>query len=400
MATIRLMQNYVGPPGTVQKFQVNWGIAFSVTIDAYITHLHWWNIETDNRKPDALSLYQVGNTSALAQVVPAPQGPSGAARWETYTIPAPVRAEAGTLWIVSAHYPGDSGSQWRIPWVSNAALPNTPTGINFAAQMRRELSGGIAYPTTATTDNIPLLDVTLDTDYDPSNPGGITTQDISAALSSWLHSTANDFPTVSTPYLTWLLANAIDTAVADTKEMVEGLVAIGIGAKLGDAETALDGLEQFLYSVAPDSLKSYLDGLSGGIRGEGAPTIADVVTAVGNIPTATSGTPRTVGLAGWTQAAQTVGDGSFQWNQAADAYVFHTEVLTESARFAQAIGSGVAHWFRGWAKPWDGANYYPPRLEIVGLDTVIHDGQRWPGVALWVPPDVEWTLTAYDYTPA
>jgi hypothetical protein len=127
----------------------------------------------------------------------------------------------------------------------------------------------------------------------------------------------------------------------------------------------------------------------------------EILAAVAAIPAGGGeGLPLTVGSADWTQVDQTVGQGSVLWNVPADAYVFHTEDMVESARFAQAVGVGQVHWFRGWAKPWDGANLYPARLEVVGLDTIIMDGKRWPGLALWVPPDVQWTLTAYDYTPS
>lgn len=398
MPTYSLWQDFVGPPSTAQTFQTNLGVAFMVNVTGYITHLRWWNIEFDNRQPDAISLYQSGNTTAVRQFIPAPTTAPSTAGWDEAIILEPVLAEAGTVWFVVVHYPGSSGTQWRYPYLNSVSLPTVPNVFTLNANWRRFLAGGIAYPTSADTGNPPLIDIILNTEYDPSDPGGLNPETVDAALSAWLHATNSDYPTVSTPVLTHVLATAINEAVGDTKDMVEALVAIGIGVKLGDAQAALDGLEAFLYSIAPDNLKQYLDGLESNIRGSGAPTIADVVTAVGNIPTATSGTPRTVGLAGWTQVAQTVGDGSFQWNQEADAYVFHTESLVESARFAQAVGEGVAHWFRGWAKPWDGANYYPPRIEVVGLDTIIHDGHRWPGIALWVPGDVEWTLTAYDYS--
>ena len=265
--------------------------------------------------------------------------------------------------------------------------------INYSQSWRHDSS--VNPPNTpATATNQPGFSAVIDDD--PNPPVG--TQDIRNELAAWLDE--DDFTEPdSMVALLWQHLQTMETILNATKAKTDELDAL--------LETALGPVG----NLAVGALRGFIDDLIGKIDDVQAavgPFINDhttaakdeVLTAIEGIPTGGGGlVPLFDGGVDWTQADQTVGQGSFAWVQPADAYVIHVEDMAESSRSERAVGAEEIYWLRGWAKPWDGARWGPEHIVVNGLTQVVQGVRRWDGIGFWLPPDVEWTITAYDYTP-
>ncbi len=303
----------------VGSLQIN-GSKFTVEEEVIVDLLgYWWNNSASERIPTALSLWQMtsGSGGTLLRSVAVPSSP-GTQGWKDLDID-PVTLSPGITYEVAGCSSG-SGN-YPISTDANLGAPDYPfvrSGSNgfFTA-------GSCAAPATSSGSGHVVYRVGISGSTPPDPGGNPTNLSIENALVRWFSEGDDNTRQGELPYLTHLLSTAINGAVVETKDMVEALVAIGIGVKLGDAQAALDGLEAFLYSVAPDSLKTYLDGLGAGIRGTGNPTIADTITAINNIPTGGGGLPAgPVSVAnGWTMRETVSGVGKIKWDEPADAYI-------------------------------------------------------------------------------
>ena len=385
---------------TTEGSAYNFGVRFHSTVDGYITKLRWWKGHSvvDNHRPDALILWDDANRAAVAQSVPAPPS-SGNDNWIDYILAQPIFCPSGKVWCISAHYPGTGVAVWGRWYHAIATLPTIPPELVLESVSTVNLAGAIAYPSTSSSTNITLLDVVFDSEYtgDPTLPS--TSGDVDDALAAWLSTDANDFPARSAPYLSHLLDTDTNTRVIAARAVVDDILAT-IDTAMGPGGTLVTGAVRVALDALQAAITTEVDAVATTVMGPGNPTIADVMNAVSSIePTADCGFPMTVGGSDWTQVGQTTGGGSSEWDQEADAYIFHIEELGPGARLAEGVGTEVIYWIRGWAMPWDGVNVYPDRVNFVGPDAVILSGKRWPGLLMHVPTGVEWTLTAFNYTP-
>lgn len=389
------VKNLVGPPSPL-ALPSNYvaGNAFFCEVDGLVLKIGARKMAAG----DTLSGLAIWRLSDVSQVYRVTTGlpTSGAADWLEYTLPDPLAIEAGEEYRVTAKWTGAINcaiwSYGTLPAHPDGTLSKLAGGVGCAAP------GSIdTWPASLDSGNVYNTDLHVQQTGVPNEGEPPTNTDVENALARWFSANSDNTRQAHLPWLTHALATAINGAVDETKDMVEALVAIGIGVKLGDAQTALDGLEAFLYSVAPDSLKSYLDGLETDIRGSGNPTIADTITAINNIPTGGGGLPAgPVSVAnGWTMRETVSGVGKIKWDEPADAYIL-VRTGWDSDREVN-VYEGVTYFFdRGWWAPQqadviEGYGTLAAATHLLRVPT-----GRMSGVLIVQDDDFEFDLQAWD----
>lgn len=375
----------------------NWGIRFKPNVDGWVRKLRWYSQGSSNRRPDTLILYDDANRGAITSAIP-PTDNTGSG-WTDYTLASPLFVEANKPLAIVGHYPGTAGTAWRIAYIASANIPTIPTVFTLQVNHQATLSGGTAYPTGHIAGNMVLVDIEFDTDFVPDNDQPPTVGSITAELAEWLDTEAQTHQLTGLPWLTWDLLTDPSAGLAAMKAITDDLLA-SLDAAMGPGGDLVTGTLRPILDAVVTTLQASLDTTETTVMGPGNPTIADVMNAIDAIPTTPPpGFPLTVGDLDWTQTAQTVGSGGYAWAQPADAYKITVEEVGDEVRSARQIGTETIYWLRSWARPWDGVSVYTPNHEIVGLSSIVMTDQRWPGIMFYFPPGVEWTVTAYDYTP-
>jgi hypothetical protein len=370
------------------------GVGVLVEVDGEIQAVSYLSPASGQPTPTHVGIWRVSDQALLWSVEPpttigAPV-PSG---WRDTQVLPPLQVVAGEEYRVAYAFP----SNFTIMEVNHSSMPDGELGVTKPATHGGVARTFFAFPSSLDATKVYGYDVMFHTEEVPDPGGSTTNASIENALARWLSSGDDNTRQEHLPWLTHLLATAIDGAVAETKEMVEALVAIGIGVKLADAEATLAGIEAFLYSVAPDDLKEYLDGLEADVRGPGLPTIADVVDAVEALPAPSGGLPvGPVSVAnGWTMRETISGTGKVKWDEPADAYILVRTGWDADRQIN--VYEGVTYFYdRGW---W--AHQQDDVIEGYGtLAAATHllriPTGRMSGVLIVQDDDFEFDLQAWD----
>lgn len=373
------------------------GNTFKAVGSASLIRARWTRSNTTAaNKPNRIAVWDTVTGVVVASVVPADDGLVGTQAWVDFSPPIDL--------IVGREY--RVGGRWP-----NNVMRGTTSVAPTATWPGALLSWGgsiIAYSDAGGAD-YPGPNVNngwaepFDVEVEPGdpNPDDIATEGgIENALTRWFASGVDNTKTGELPWLTHLLGTDMDAKIDILDAITDDIIAT-IDNAMGPGGTLITGTVRAALDAMYSLLQTDIEAQPAVVMGPGSPTIADVMNAIDALPTTGGGglTPLYDGSGDWTQADQTVGQGGFVWVQPADAYVIHVEDFAESARTERAVGAEEIYWLRGWAKPWDGTRWGPEHVIVNGLTQVVQGVRRWGGIGFWVPPDVEWTITAYDYTP-
>lgn len=377
------------------------GSAWYSEVAGYIEGVAWGrnSVTADNRRPSAIGIFDAASGVKMGEFIPAATDTSNAG-WFWSMFNNPIYVNANQVIIVAAHYPGTGGAVWRFWYRPLANLPTPQSPLHFQASFQRTITGSWQFPTSASNATLYALDVQFNSEYNPNPTTPATTGSVSAELAGWLALDTNDYPTRSLPYLnhgklTVLGQDLADFEAAAVQFFNDNNTLMGLPLNTA-ANATLFGRLKLVQDIA-EAIQTAVGLVNPNV--DAAETA--ILDAVGNIPTdgGPCANPLTVGSADWTQVYQTTGAGGFAVVEPADAYKVTIEEIGHEARSAMQVGSEVIYWLRGWVCPWDGTATYAEHVDLKGPETIHVPHQRWPGIMLYLPPSVEWTLTAYDYTP-
>jgi hypothetical protein len=371
------------------------GHRFYVSSAKDVLSLGWHRANvTSSRKPTAIRLWDTTTSLVVATAPAIPD--NGTVGAQIIDLPTSFSLVVGREYIVSMSWPASQ----PYPNLASSNTVNPQSPLAWATNKRAVEINAYGYPNDA-ADNAEYVGVDVYVgDPDEPPPGEyLTRADLDNALARWLDE--DDAPPIHPASLPVLIYSYLQT-VGGIVDEVQG--------KVDEIEGVVEGILGPTGSLFTGLLRGYLDNMEQLIDDTLA-AVEGIAPTIGTIGTNTANTRLdqlneaarrdvAVGESGWAQVGQTVGQGSYRWVQGADAYILTVENMVESGRFAQTVGDGHIDLFRGWAKPWDEVSYYPEHVWVQGPSQVIRGGGHWPGIALWVPPDVEWTLTAYNYTGA
>jgi hypothetical protein len=373
----------------------SWGVSGIPITSGFLKRVRWYRGTAGSTNvPSRMQVWDRSTQSVIFELAAVPD--DGLVGWQVYALGTDIPLFEGHDYTVSAYVdPGEFW--WQSAFASRGAVGTDWLAHPSPAHTTPNASFG--FPINLYNTVLPNVDMEWS---DVGGGGGTDPGDapsIGNDLAAWLD--VDDFTEPdSMVKLSWDLLNTMETVI-DAMQAKVDLIDAALEAALGPAGNLLSG-----------SLKSYLDNLSGmidDVQAAVGPFINDhttaakteILTAIDAIEPGAGGglTPLFDGGLDWTQADQTVGQGSYAWVQPADAYVIHVEDMAETNRSERAVGTEEIYWLRGWAKPWDGSRWGPEHIVVNGLTQVVQGVRRWDGIGFWLPPDVEWTITAYDYTP-
>lgn len=371
------------------------GVRFTVTAETTGVGVKWYRPDTIGPNMVGMNLWRVSDQELLRHIdSPLDNGTVG---WQRTDFDVPVALETGVDYVVTVEQP----NLYRMGYKTGAGFPPTPgSGLAFDSPYHMSSAQGAhGFPGASNNTTFAyLIDIVIDADVEA--PTGEVAVDIENALARWFD--VEDAPN--------LRPGSLAVVIYDYLQTMQGVIDT-VNGKVQEVEGVVEGILGPSGALFTGLLRGYLDNLSGlvtqtldavdALQGPGGHTVAEVLTAVEAIPTTGGGVtlPLFDGSGAWTQTDQTVGQGASVWLQPADAYVIHVEDMAESARSERAVGTAEIYWLRGWAKPWDGTHWGPEHILVNGLTQVVQGVRPWDGIGFWLPPDVEWTITAYDYTP-
>ena len=391
-ATVHLFDNT--PSGWIAD---NWaganytdGNNFYAPTGGEVTHFRWYSRTGGAAKPSALSLWDRFTQTRVAIVTSIPDPTT--AGWKEVALGTPYPLVSNRVYTVALEW----GNTTDVSYQAYSSRQDPPNGLEWADPSHAVANGLNTYPSGTNTVLIRPVDVTWVGEVSAPGGGEIETI-VEQALTRWFDSSGDNTRQTELPWLTKVLLGDVDTKVDAMRAVVDDALAT-IDAAMGPGGTLVTGsvraaLDVIFGKVSDESTETQTT-----IMGPGNPTIADVMGAIAALSPGGGSTlpPFTVGSADYTQTAQTTGQGSFEWIQPADAYSILFEDVAETGRTVRDVGGVNIFWARAWAKPWDGVRMYPHHIDFSGPLAVIMSDRRWPGLIVWLPPDVEWTVTAFD----
>ncbi len=398
MTTAHLYDNFLGPwnENTTAGANVSYGMVFSPQADGFISRVRWYRIASGgSRKPSRLQLWRVSTQTLLWETTnPVDSTAVGA---QDTTVSPNVAVLAGQEYVVVAHLLNGQNHAY----IAGGSVPTYGPGLNQPSNFRRYVLNSTGFPINADNAWGENIDVEYTTDEvsEPTDDPA-TSLDVENSLARWFSSGDDNTRQEHLPWLTHALATSIQTATNETLELVEALATFGTAVAFGSPEEKVQSVGAVLRAIWTNT-DAGVPRMETSIKDRTATAETNILNAISGIEPGVGGgvIPAYDGGADWTAGITVAGQGSHVLVEPADAYVFTVMDMVESARFVQAVGTEEIVWLRGWAKPWDGSLFGGEHVNVNGHGCVIESGRRWPGVAFWVPPDVEWTLTAYDYTP-
>lgn len=377
------------------------GHRFTVNTPVDLDGIRYYAHVSSGQRPSALKLWKelTSTTGELLVSVPIVNNTPGVG-WHTSLFTNDYPLETGVVYCVTAEV--DNASQttrftsgppaaapYPLVWDSKPAVGLTSWGYPFAASGGTELWG------------VDVVTVAGSEGGSVGSGGEAPTNDtLTARLAQWLSSDP-DTQVHETDGLPWLLRTgqlALQVGMDEAVGMLEALIALGIAVRFNDAEAIMAAMRAVVDEIALDSQATRDHVQTVGASGF-PPLVDQIVEAVGTAPTDLRAPQDTVPLSdpGWVAVDTVLGSGSFLWDQPADRYVL-TITAYAPTRSYNEVGT-VPYWLhRGfWAVvDFDRVGHYYP---IVGHKHMLYEvGSRLPGVLIGLDADIEWTLTAYDYT--
>lgn len=404
MGVYHLWDNFVGAPGTgTSGANEEIGSAFDVTVGSGVTKLRWRagnTITTD--RPSAMSLWD-GVSGAQLLSIPV-TAHSGLAGWQDIPVSPPYALTPGRRYVVSASYP--SGKTY----CTTTSLATAPPPMDWAAPNSVTDSSHLYhYPNSSSGSNAWWVDVEVD---DSAGGSGGTGSGLdyagavaadNASNTSWLSTTANDYPTVSAPYLTWGIVtatktelDAVQTVIDNLNNVIDGnssIVALPVKAMLARYASDISTIEGYISQV-PGEISSGSGGGGTAFYGPGGLQVAQGVEQLIALPNAVGTFPG----AGWSMTDETDWTDAIAYAQPADLYVL--DVYTHDANLDTTSVAGVDLYYRlGWWAPLNGTYLGSRRyVEFLGSHLEV-GGQRMNGCLIALPKGGTGHVQAWTYTP-
>lgn len=381
-------------------FQV--GVQFVVAEAVEVDRIAYYNVQNNaDNAPLTLKLWNMSVGPELLHSVPAVN--SGAViGWYESPLSAPYTLQTGVTYAVTGFFSGD---QWGEIASANVVAPDAP--FQFAANRRCWNNGNDAPPNEFSNANLITVDILASESGggggDPGEEGDPPTNaNLSVRLGQWLSSDpgTQTHELDGLPWLTKVVVDSVQVGVDEAVGMLEALIALGIAVRFNDAEAIMTALRAVVDEIALDTQATRAYTTAEGVSGF-SPLMDDIKDAIEAGPTDLRAPQDTVplGAAGWTAVDTVLGQGAFLWDVPADRYLL-TITAYGAKRMYQEVG-GVPYWLhRGFWAPvnFDMVGHFYP---LAGHKHELYEvGRRLPGVLLALDGDLEWTLTAYDYTGA
>lgn len=380
------------------------GTRFSVSAAVDIESLDWYlPVNASGHTPLNVRLWEdLGGGSGELLVSAASITDGGAIGWQKCPLAVPYPLVVGKNYIVSCSW---TQGQKRGAWAPGANIGGTVSPlVRDAATSDRIRVGSYGFPNVEWDRQAAAVSVTL---VSGSGGGGIgddpdppTNANLTARLAQWLSSV----PATQTheldgiPWLMYQIVQGMDTlldTVAEKTNFIRNWTEQNAGLAGTVAGWTIFGYLDDLRNKTQTILDYINPPAGGGTR----PIIADIEAVVGAGPNDLRATQDRITMSdvGWVPTQTVVGSGSFVWHVPADRYVL---TITEygSQRPYTEVGT-VPYWLhRGFWAVMDGdrvGHYFP----LVGHKHMLYEvGHRLQGVLLGLDGDLEWTLTAYDFT--
>lgn len=404
MTVYSLYDNFVGPPGAVGPpgIDVTEGSAFSVSSGAGATGIRWYAVDSNTaHKPSALDLWDGVSGSQLAHVTTITH--PGTIGWHTVALGAPVQLTPGRRYVVSMTIANGS-SLWGRTSTNAAATPP----LQWAATPAVTANGASTYPNTPLTNIFEWVDVVADDTQGAAGGTGTSVdysqavQAASQALNSWLSTTGNDFPAISTPYLNKALLDALTTAVGNVPKATDDPWTAAV--KLWQIAGALTDLEIAAWNTFAQRAPGQLTGGSGGggsaFFASGGRQVAQAASDTLDVAQLLLALRRNALVdfpgAPWVMADETAFSGDIAYAQEADMYVVTFTDL--GSNIVNTVAAGVDVSYRlAWWTPLIGAFAQQRRFIDTPSAHLWLDGTRLPGVLLHSPAGAAGTIQAWLY---
>lgn len=390
-----MFDNFVGPWNQNNPVgNINYGMAFAPQADGTINKVGWWrNGGGGIYAIDRLQLWRVSDQALLwEELNPVDSGVQG---WQWTTVSPNIAVLEGVEYVAAYGHTNGQGHAY----IAGASMPSYGTGLNKPTNFRRYVSGGYTFPANAD----PTFAEQVDVEYEsgaipPIEDDPVTSLALENALTRWFDSGVDNTRTAELP---WMIKTVVDT-IAATQATHTGAIAGVAPTVMGSGGPTLAALAaEVATAVGLTAVGASVEALMNSLLDtptspDNAGVIVENIRQSQLLSVGAANSP--VAGSGWTFQDTLTGMGSVQWVSPADAFTFTMLDIGSSLRFSQTVGIGTLINWRGWAKPWDGTFWYPEQVQVNGPDCVLRSGGRWPGVGMWVPPDVEWELKAYIYT--
>jgi hypothetical protein len=379
------------------------GVQFIVLETTWVDAIAWYNNAASQANlPNNIKLWRKlsGDDELLTTVSGIVMASTVGWHWSPFD--DPVELITGETYVATVEIA--SGKGWNEVPSGSVVAPASP--FDFAANRRAWRDGSSGPVNQESNGNLFGVDVRILAGPPPG--GGVgdegdppTNENLTARLAEWLSAD----PDVNTKEgdLPWLLKVgqvALQSGLDEAVGMLDALIALGIAVRFGDIDDKLLAVGAVLDEFRIESTAGHVETQTavGDQITAAVVTLADQIAAgPADLRAAQDHIP--LGGTGWTAVDTVVGSGSFYWDQPADRYVL---TITEygTHRAYNTVG-GVPYWLhRGfWARMnGDRVGHYSP---ICGHKHELYEvGSRLPGVLIGLDADLEWTLTAWDYTGA
>lgn len=413
MAIQGLRDNYAGTWGVggAGTNAYSYGAPFKVSADCACTKIGWYRPSAGAQSPTMLRLYNRSTGGLMYDCSPVPA--SSGTGWKEFTFQTPIALVTTAEYMVVAGYPDGGGEASDVA----ANWPSLPSGFAAPTNYRAYASGSNSYPTSSDSSYFYGLSATIDTSQTGSQVTPPTTSgEVQEALSAWLSSTGNDYPTTSTPYLAYQDTQTIVDVLGGASSNWAGTVSTIIGAikdqtdllpagiaqltnawlddLLDQATSANDLVQQIVAGTA--GIRVALDG--GGssfgstydqvdaIAGQVAQLLADgeQLATYADFP----GAP-------WTMTDEQAFDTNLAYAEPAHLYVVSFSDLGSNVVNTTVSGVDVSYRLAWWT-PLAGANAHQRRFIDTPAAHLYDNGHRMPGILLCSQAGGSGTIQAWS----
>lgn len=388
-------------PVNYRAFGGSIGNRFSVSETTVITHYMWYKAPGQVESPSFLKLFRLlPSAVSLDALVNVPEGVEG---WNF----TPLFAGAETLITGEEYvvfYARDSVQQEDVRGWANAPVIVTAPFVHVGG---RNAASPSSTPTTI-VDSYELVGVGVSTESfeepDPEPPpggGGNTPAELAASLAAWL---ALDPETQlheldGIPWALKVGQEALQLAVDEGLGMLNALVNLNIALRFGSIDDKLDAIQGVIEQIPIGNTAEHVitrDLVTDALDA----AVTDLGTAINAGPVERRAPQDIYPIPGdgWTLLDDWSGTGPALQATPADRYILTITALPAGKTWEQVLGVNLFG-YRGW--------WAPLNVDILGdykaLAHEVHElgvvGAKLPGVFVWLPPDVSWTLEAYQYLP-
>ena len=373
-----------------------WGPTGVPGTSGFLSKVAWYRpVSGGNLSPSRIQVWDRGTQALIFELSPPPD--NNAVGWQEYTLIQDVSLLAGREYTVALWV--DPNDTW---YYSQQSTPGTPDNPWSYAAVKAHSSSNLSSPYPGNTQAAPYFP-NVDMEWSDVGGGGgetpSTATDLEAVMSSWLHSTANDHPTTSTPYLNFGLLTGLTADELARYNVIEGR--IGTTAAAAGAASLFGKIKEILPVVA--NVASVAADVTTVLSHLNTPTSADEIgTVIDNLRGAQlreegrANVP--VGDTGWTLQDEDDFSASHFYEQFADAYVL-TWTDTSYPANKMVVDGVEMVWVRDhWAcECRDGAvgKHFPLNARV---NDIRISGRRMPGLLIHNPAGYPFNIQSWVYT--